>query len=118
MGGGRWRPVGIVAGMVLTFSVVTLVGSSLLSFLGLPRTSCATWASPCSSCWAPAWWSRPGLSGRAPLRPPDPHRVAGSLTACCSGPASGWCSSPAPVPSWPPSPSWAPPTVSGSSRWR
>ena len=35
--GGRWRPVGIVAGMVLTFSVVTLLGSSLLSFLGLPQ---------------------------------------------------------------------------------
>jgi cytochrome c biogenesis protein CcdA/thiol-disulfide isomerase/thioredoxin len=37
MGGGRWRPVGIVAGMVLTFSAVTLAGSSLLSFLGLPQ---------------------------------------------------------------------------------
>ena len=37
VGGGRWRPVGIVAGMVLTFSVVTLLGSSLLSFLGLPQ---------------------------------------------------------------------------------
>ncbi len=37
VGGGRWRPVGIVAGMVLTFSVVTLAGSSLLSFLGLPQ---------------------------------------------------------------------------------
>ena len=37
VGGGRWRPVGIVAGMVLTFSAVTLAGSSLLSFLGLPQ---------------------------------------------------------------------------------
>ncbi len=37
MGGGRWRPVGIVAGMVVTFSAVTLAGSSLLSFLGLPQ---------------------------------------------------------------------------------
>jgi cytochrome c biogenesis protein CcdA/thiol-disulfide isomerase/thioredoxin len=37
MGGGRWRPAGIVAGMVLTFSAVTLAGSSLLSFLGLPQ---------------------------------------------------------------------------------
>jgi cytochrome c biogenesis protein CcdA/thiol-disulfide isomerase/thioredoxin len=37
VGGGRWRPVGIVAGMVLTFSFVTLIGSSLLSFLGLPQ---------------------------------------------------------------------------------
>ncbi len=37
VGGGRWRPVGIVAGMVLTFSFVTLVGSSVLSFLGLPQ---------------------------------------------------------------------------------
>jgi len=37
MGGSRWRPVGIIAGMVLTFSIVTLAGSSLLSFLGLPQ---------------------------------------------------------------------------------
>jgi cytochrome c biogenesis protein CcdA/thiol-disulfide isomerase/thioredoxin len=37
MGGGRWRPVAIVAGMVVTFSMVTLAGSSLLSFLGLPQ---------------------------------------------------------------------------------
>jgi len=37
VGGGRWRPLGIVTGMVLTFSVVTLTGSSLLSFLGLPQ---------------------------------------------------------------------------------
>jgi cytochrome c biogenesis protein CcdA/thiol-disulfide isomerase/thioredoxin len=37
VGGGRWRPIGIVAGMVLTFSIVTLVGSSLLSFFGLPQ---------------------------------------------------------------------------------
>jgi cytochrome c biogenesis protein CcdA/thiol-disulfide isomerase/thioredoxin len=37
MGGGRWRPVGIVAGMVVTFSAVTLAGSSLLSSLGLPQ---------------------------------------------------------------------------------
>src|ERR1039458_420231 len=37
LGGGRWRPVGIVAGMVVTFSAVTLAGSSLLSLLGLPQ---------------------------------------------------------------------------------
>jgi cytochrome c biogenesis protein CcdA/thiol-disulfide isomerase/thioredoxin len=37
VGGGRWRPVGIVAGMVVTFSAVTLAGSSLLSLLGLPQ---------------------------------------------------------------------------------
>ncbi len=37
LGGGRWRPVGIVTGMVVTFSAVTLAGSSLLSLLGLPQ---------------------------------------------------------------------------------
>jgi cytochrome c biogenesis protein CcdA/thiol-disulfide isomerase/thioredoxin len=37
MAGGPWRPVGIVAGMVATFSAATLAGSSLLSFLGLPQ---------------------------------------------------------------------------------
>jgi cytochrome c biogenesis protein CcdA/thiol-disulfide isomerase/thioredoxin len=36
--GGRWRPVGIVAGMVLTFSLATLLGSSVLSFFGLPES--------------------------------------------------------------------------------
>ncbi len=37
IGGSRWRPVGIIAGMVVTFSVVTLAGSSVLSFFGLPQ---------------------------------------------------------------------------------
>jgi len=36
-GAGKWRPVAIVAGMVITFSLATLVGSSLLSLLGLPQ---------------------------------------------------------------------------------
>jgi cytochrome c biogenesis protein CcdA/thiol-disulfide isomerase/thioredoxin len=37
LGGGRWRPAGIVAGMVVTFAAVTLGGSSLLSLVGLPQ---------------------------------------------------------------------------------
>lgn len=36
-GGGKWRPLAIVAGMVATFSAATLVGSSLLSLVGLPQ---------------------------------------------------------------------------------
>src|SRR5262245_31055667 len=32
----RWRPLKIIAGLVISFSVFTLVGSLLLSALGLP----------------------------------------------------------------------------------
>jgi cytochrome c biogenesis protein CcdA/thiol-disulfide isomerase/thioredoxin len=34
---GKWRPVALVGGMVITFSLATLAGSSLLSLLGLPQ---------------------------------------------------------------------------------
>lgn len=37
----RWRPYLVIAGLVLGFSLVTLVGSLLLGLLGLRRTSCA-----------------------------------------------------------------------------
>ncbi|HTW06408.1 MAG TPA: cytochrome c biogenesis protein CcdA [Acidimicrobiales bacterium] len=36
-GPGRWRPLAIVSGMVVTFSAATLAGSTLLSLLGLPQ---------------------------------------------------------------------------------
>jgi cytochrome c biogenesis protein CcdA/thiol-disulfide isomerase/thioredoxin len=35
-GGSRWRPYAIIGGLVACFSLVTLVGASLLSFLHLP----------------------------------------------------------------------------------
>ena len=35
-GGGRWRPIGVVVGLVLSFSLSTLLGSVVLSALGLP----------------------------------------------------------------------------------
>ena len=33
----RWRPLAVVAGMVLTFSAATLAGSTVLSSMGLPQ---------------------------------------------------------------------------------
>jgi len=33
----RWRPFLVIAGLALSFSVVTLVGSLLLALLGLPQ---------------------------------------------------------------------------------
>jgi len=43
LGGGKpTAPFAIIGGMVASFSLFTLVGGSLLSYLGLPATSCAT----------------------------------------------------------------------------
>ena len=45
-----WRPYGVVAGLVLSFSVATLFGSLLLSALHLPADLLRTVGSLC-------WWS-------------------------------------------------------------
>ncbi len=43
-GGGRWRPVAIIAGIVASFTVFTLGGAALLSALGLPQDFLRTFA--------------------------------------------------------------------------
>ena len=107
----RWRPYAIIGGLVASFTVFTLLGGSLLSFLGLPQDLLRNLGIvvlallglgllvPLVGHWLEVPFARLG-------RAASPARGA----AWSSGSASGWSSSRAPDRSWPPSPSSRPPT--------
>ena len=111
------RPVAVVGGLVLSFAVFTLVGSWLLTLLGLPQDLLHwIWAGgprpggagpdrpPVGDCWgdrSPGW-------PECPYSGPTPE-------ASSSGSASVWSSCRAPVPSWRRSPWSAPTTTIGFS---
>ena len=51
-GPSRWRPFLVILGLVISFSVFTLVGSVLLSLLHLPQDAVRWRGSSCWSCSA------------------------------------------------------------------
>ena len=107
----RARPFLIIAGLVLSFSLAELLGSTMLSALGLPQ-DLLFWLGisvllvlalgllvPTVGYWTERPFSRLGAS-----------RQAGRAVASSSASASASSSCPAPARCWPPS-RWPPPTT-------
>ena len=113
-GTSRARPYLIIAGLVVSFSLTELVGSTVLSALGLPQNF--------------LFWLGIGLLGllalglmvsdrrrvdRAAVRPTRRRRATPTqVAASCSASAWAWSSCRAPARSWPPSPPPRPTTAS------
>ena len=99
----RWRSVAVVAGLVVSFSFITLVGTTVLSALRLPPTCCATRAG------APRpLRPQPARTGDREILERPFLRLHAPRPATSRGDSSwAWAwvrsSSPAPAPSSPPS---------------
>jgi len=112
----RRRPFAIVTGLVISFSVFTLIGTWLLSLLGLPQDA-LRWIGLVILGLVGIGLIFPvvGTSSSAPSSkwPGESSEAKGEVSS--SG--SAWASSSSPVPArcWPPSP-WSVPPIGSVSR--
>ena len=109
----------MIAGLVLSFSVVTLLGSTLLSLLHLPQDA-IRWVALVALLAIGVGLIFPQFE--ALLEKPFSRLPQKQFSSGQAVSASGWrsacCTSRAQARCWPPSSSRAPPEPSGSTRWR